>query len=534
MDGPSSFNLGSPEKMQLPQEKVEDAGEVLSEIAKETERVDSATFKPEEVIEREGDYKQAEEIEQAFVTAIEVPPEFSVQEPPEIQKVQIETKSQTDRPSVDAVAEPTVKSVQEKAQTTAADVKVVGPEVTAESLIPPEAQAVKAKIQLGEVKETQTKTFTAEQSVLRSKVDERPATTLQSSDVSTSLEQPDIEGPLSSVGVDPRRGDIGYQGKIEPDNMAGVIQDRDLGGFDVNLKDGGLSDGKLEDGILSGPGKFTGMDSLTGPTDNILDSEEGTEFGRGSVTPLNKQEDLSTGWGGADPRLSAEGEDTGSSGTSTAGTGTTETGSSGTNTTDTSGGEGDSSSGDTPDTGDSGSDSWSGSQEWTDKTDSEGNLEITGREVYDDGKSIITIETMHSGGETKQVVTSTDKLSGAVTSETSTMSSRNPEDTSGEDIDFTDGGKIPTLPGSESINQPLTADTLKQYADPDDTVSSIHQKPPLSFEDAMKTQLDPVIRYTEDHVDITMPEAKPGDVDRTLTDPPKPELGSAEATENKT
>jgi hypothetical protein len=71
--GSGKFELVSPEPENVALEKVEKTVDVLPELAEEAERIDMATFTPEEAIEREGDFKQAEEIERAFVAVIKAP-----------------------------------------------------------------------------------------------------------------------------------------------------------------------------------------------------------------------------------------------------------------------------------------------------------------------------------------------------------------------------------------------------------------------------------------------------------------------------
>ncbi len=72
--GPIKSDLGSAEPVKLPLEKVEGTVEAAPEVALEAARLDKTTYEPEAVVESSGDYKQAEEIIQAFTAVVEAAP----------------------------------------------------------------------------------------------------------------------------------------------------------------------------------------------------------------------------------------------------------------------------------------------------------------------------------------------------------------------------------------------------------------------------------------------------------------------------
>lgn len=67
----SASEVKSTQPEKAPLENVESAHKALQDMAGETEKIDQATFEPEAAVEGQGDYKRAEQIEQAFVAAVE-------------------------------------------------------------------------------------------------------------------------------------------------------------------------------------------------------------------------------------------------------------------------------------------------------------------------------------------------------------------------------------------------------------------------------------------------------------------------------
>ena len=64
------------EAQEAPEKGSQEVGETRAEPLEAPEvikRVEQATFEPEAVVEREGDFKQAEAIQDAFVKAVEKP-----------------------------------------------------------------------------------------------------------------------------------------------------------------------------------------------------------------------------------------------------------------------------------------------------------------------------------------------------------------------------------------------------------------------------------------------------------------------------
>ncbi len=179
--------------------------------------------------------------------------------------------------------------------------------------------------------------------------------------------------------------------------------------------------------------------------------------------------------------------------------------------------------------------------DWTDVMDSDGNQSITGYEHYETDRYSTDIITKHEDGVTSQDVTRTDKQTGEVIHETSTDEPPS-DDTSTDDGDVgvdsgddttpdpidDDGGdgqaveafraytdqhfaaRTPYTPGAESLQQP-----------PEGEGSTIpSERPPRQVgEEVMKSQLDPYIQHTEDHMDIA--ELSPKDLvfENTLIDP---------------
>jgi hypothetical protein len=400
----------------------------------------------------------------------------------------------------------------------------------AEGVVPPKVQIIEAKI--SEIKDSTVDSASVKLDVISAEGDGSPDVVAGRVDALIDQEPLVVTEVVDSVGIDPRRDEVGYLGEMgSPEDLAKGTEGKDSGILsdalgkagalpgglgkqvglgtgivgeeaDVTGEEGGLPGSELGGGKQpAGAGKFDGVDSLTSITDGAPGVEDLSVSGLDQTVPLNKQSDLSPGIStGGDPRLTAdEGETEGAES-----------------------GEGEEGAGE--------SQEWSGSQEWTDKTDSEGNQEITGKEAYDDGDSITTVETTHSGGVTTQEVTSINKKTGAVIHEIY-RSTPLPDDVSG-DYDFTLGGTLPAPEGSEPIKQPLTEDTVMQ---PTGEGGTSHRNRPtaMPLEDAMAAHINPYALWGEDHVDVERPDMEVEAVDKNLVDPPKPESETSSELDNE-
>ena len=96
-----------------------------------------------------------------------------------------------------------------------------------------------------------------------------------------------------------------------------------------------------------------------------------------------------------------------------------------------------------------------------------------------------------------------------------------------------EGGTIPVPMRQEAVKHRLALNSLEQH-DADMETQSEYGMPKMSLEEAMQTARDSVINWGETDKDVEKPVVQVGDVDGTLTDPSKPDMGGASSGEDGT